>query len=428
MYPKVLVQRNQEETPYTRQRYMEFLGCKRDPFIIPVAEQESAFSGATSPPETYQKDPQEIPSLTYFIQPHSPINSKQSMVASLYQAVPAFVFGNPGMGKTSLRFAVEANCRSMSDKTLVVSYLLGRDIRKPLTISEHRRQLSKQLAIDTFIQIIERFKPGIDFPTEEQIESLRTLIWMGGRPLQRLLNHIIKEPEPNTLLKLAERWQLVGRTPIRYVARSPELLTLLEQASAIAPKDDVASDELNWDLLNFGLAAARQWQFKQIFILVDGVDNWWRDPVKMITLIKPLLQEMPLLTQQHVFFKYFLPSNLQTPIENYLSQQPKQDKRPFITTLIWDKPSLWRLLKKRFRVAGAHRRVSLNDQAPNLKEGLDNWLLDHADGSPRGLLQLISALIDEHVFACSINETGWDIPITRKEMTNALNRVKEIES
>ncbi len=146
----------------------------------------------------------------------------------------------------------------------------------------------------------------------------------------------------------------------------------------------------------------------------------------MMPLIKPLLQEALSLAQKETYFKYFLPKSLQEPIENFLNQPPDQNGlQPLITTLIWDKPSLKRLLKARFRSAGS-RRVSFNNLAPTLKESLDDWLLNHAHGSPRRLLQLINALIDEHTYARSVEDIRWDIPITQKEMANALNHLGEL--
>lgn len=422
-HSSITTQNQKGEAFHARQRYLQQIGLAWDPFIIPVAEQEQALSGLSPQSELGQTPSQEIFSLAYFVPPQNPTNPEQSFFSALRQPVTAFIYGNPGSGKTSLRLALEATCRRVPDRTLVVSYLLGQDVAGILTTDEHRQRLMRQLAVDAFIQIMEQFKPGIDAPDENQQNALAQLMQMGGRPLQRLADRLINEPEPESLLGLAERWRSVGRLPVRHVARAPELRSLLQNAmtqATIIPAEHSESAFMSlW-------SAIKLWNFERIFILVDGVDTWWREPEKMLALIAPLLGETAVWQAKQIYCKYFLPLNLRQPVETFITDNSIQfTPDPFTATLTWDQAALRRLLAARFRAAGS-RRTSLDDLvAIELAEQLDDLLLEEAHGSPRRLLQLVSALIDIHV---QTRLKGGDVTtkerlITQEEWWQAVDMV-----
>ncbi len=404
---------------HARQHYLEHIGLKQDPFIIPVAEQEFAFAGMQDQTDGDLSPSHELFSLSYFVQPYNTFNPKELFLSTLRQKTPTYVFGDPGMGKTSLRLALEASCRRKPDKTLVVSYVLSQNMENALSIEEHKQLLGNNLAIDLFIQILEQFKPGIDFPNDEQIQALGMLIWAGGRPLKRLIKQIITTPQPDNFLGLAEHWRMVGRLPIRYVSHSPELLDLLQQAqNSINTTQSQAKQWSSWEV---GLNSAQQWHFEQIMLLVDGVDNWHHDPNKMMRLLEALLKETSAFSQQQIFFKYFLPYNLSKPIRAFLNNNAMEVDNGIVIDLIWDKQALRRLLMARLRAAGS-RRVSLNDLAsPNLTEEIDDWLLDQAQGSPRKLLQLMNALIDAHI---QLSDKNMNALIEQNELDLAVRNVQ----
>lgn len=381
----------------TRQNFLRQIGLKWDPFIMPVSEQELAFSGLSPQDQSSELSAQEVSSLAYFIPPQNPADPERPFLFALRQPATAFIFGKPGSGKTSLRLWIEANCRRVPDKSLVVSYLFGQDVEEVLTTEDHQLRLSQQLAVDAFIQIIEQFKPGIDVPGKEQHAALSTLMTLGGRSLQRLAARLITEPEPASRLGLAERWRSVGRLPVYHVAQSPELLALLQCAMNKTPGPASKSGRA---ALSAGWAAAKEWGFEKALVLVDGVDTWRREPERMLALIMPLLQQTVTWQAERLFCKYFLPENLRAPVKAFIDQHAGQlTLEPFIAELTWNRDALCRLLAKRFQAAGA-RRTGLGDLAEReLAEQLDELLLAASQGSPRRLLQLVSTLIDVHVQA-----------------------------
>jgi hypothetical protein len=390
----------QDDASYNtgRGQFLSQLRLRWDPFLQPVAEQELALSGdrLLSTPDSNDKTipkARERFALSHFVTPDNPLMPGESLITALRQPASAFVFGEPGMGKTSLRFALEADCRRVPDGTLVVSYLFERGMESAVTAVNHWYLIGKQLAIDAIIQIIEQFKPGVDQPTQNQIQALGRLIRHGGRPSLRLIERILDEPEPEQLLGLGERWRSVNRLPVRYVSQSAELLNLLKQALNHYGEDQPA---LNFDEI---LVAIQEWSFSQTFILIDGVDTWWRNPEKMFALAQPLMAEQAGAALKHIYFKWFLPQDLRSPITQWLAKNSLLLPPLMITNLAWNKNALREILAARFQAAGS-RRVSLADLAEEtLADDLDDLLLTAAQGSPRRLLQLVSALIDIYVEA-----------------------------
>ncbi len=376
----------------TRQSYLTFMGLSFDPFLMPVAEQELAFSVS---PENIHGPKKDTPlSLSYFVPPKHLTVNDSSILSALREARQAFVFGNPGMGKTSLRLALMATCRRTPAKTLAVTYLMNQGDASPVAPEVHANRINRQLVIDLFIQILEQFNPAVSTPNQTQIELLGHLFALGGRPLQRLAHQILKSPEPMGMMGVAHYWSIVDRLPVRYVHRSAELVALVKDILAVsAQHKSVPHHNI---LLEGGVAAAKAWGFERIFLMIDGLDTWARESEQMLALLEPLLPGANLWSGTGIVGKYFLPRSIETAVTtnlNSLSLIPE----PINVSLNWNKADLSQLLAARFRVAQA-RRTSFNDLThPDWQENLDQLILDHAAGSPRRLLQIVSLLIDQHI-------------------------------
>lgn len=379
-----------EAESYIRKQILQKLGLNWDPFVTPVSEQEFLF--ASSPTDGSRMP--EATVLSYFIPPKKPNTSTQPVLSALSQANLAFVYGNPGQGKTSLRLAFEAQCRRLENPAMVVLYKMGPDMKQVQTAEDHWQMLARQLAIDLFIQIAERFQPEVDEISESQVCALAEQIGFGGRPLQRLVARIIEEPEPEGSLGIGQRWPSVGRLAVRYVAKSPALIKLLKKVQSRSVQFKQASP-YGWEQLLRGVEAAHTWNFNHIYILVDGVDNWQRKNEEMFHLVEPLIRNTAKLQKLDLYGKYFLPKSIQVPTENLWQGEPKS----YTLVLIWDDEALKKLLQARFRAAGS-RRKGFNDLATDeFDTPLDDLLIQQAQGSPRRLLNFASALIDETAVA-----------------------------
>jgi hypothetical protein len=150
------------------------------------------------------------------------------------------------------------------------------------------------------------------------------------------------------------------------------------------------------NLLQAGLLTARLWNFSQVIILVDNVDARQRVTQNMLALIEPLLMNLAELEKAAVYFKFFLPLEMQ-PIVAARRQALDLPAGCFEAKMEWTDDSLRELLAQRFHAAGSHY-VGFDALADEeLQDQLDALITRAAMGSPRRMLRVISTLIDEHI-------------------------------
>lgn len=382
-------------------------GVPRSLFRLHAAEQElQQYLLGVGRPFQDKSDPDEeqarLSSLAFFVLPPNPVESDRSLIETLRRDKTAFIYGEPGAGKTSLRLALEAECRRVTDGTLVVTVVLpaGRGFNSAIGINWSH--LTQNLAIDAFIQAIERFNPYEEPPTLSQIKALGQLLLLGEEKLYRVARKIISaQPEEISKWGAGDFWSGVGRFPMRYVHISKPLQALVEEALQIAKTATATTGKQAWDE---GVLAARAWGFKRLLLLVDGVDNVGLNVPEMLNLLHPFLQQTAPWRKQDVVARYFLPVSLRPHVRKIIDSLPELTAAEwFAVELNWTDEALQQLIKARFRAAGS-RRVGFADLADStlekyLGKSLDGLLIETANGSPRRLLQLISRMIDRLVMA-----------------------------
>ncbi len=367
-----------------RTKYLREAGLSTDPFITPVAELELGLA-------------QDIPTFYSFYSPPNLMTlSEQSIrLQDLRQPQHSFVYGEPGSGKTTLRFALEAECRAVLADDLVVTYTLGEDVQAPLSAEDHGNRLARAVAIDLFIQVVERFDPRT-YPNAQQVEALKRQIAIGGVHLYRLIRTLIDSPRPKARAGLGTYWSFLGRSPVRYIPSSQSLLDLLNDClHDLVP---VAPVLQGWESVWQALAAARLWGFERALVLIDGVDTRDRDEQAMSELIRPLLAQLKIIQDRNLFFKFFLPPELQNLIAVFMQTISPPLKFPALEAkIIWVGESLQQLLVQRFRSAGSYFTGFVDLTEKDFSSKVDDLIIEKAAGSPRRMLQLASALIDAHI-------------------------------
>ncbi|MEM3366642.1 MAG: hypothetical protein QXM93_09520 [Candidatus Methanomethyliaceae archaeon] len=363
-----------------REDFLERLGFTHDPFGTPIAEQElgrrqQAFYAYYTP----------------FYSPDHP-----DLLKTLRTSQHGFVYGSPGQGKSTLRLTLEADCRTVFDGTLTLTYLMGEDITRPLTSQEHGARLTEALAIDLTLSIIEQFNPLNPFPDPDKLEALKAILPAGGHVLSRFFYAITSETiEVDPLWGISQYWKYLGKAPVKYIELSPSLQKLLRQLKQAFSAGRTSSP--GWETFWQGVKVANTWGFDEVFVLVDGVDDRERDMETMFALLKPLLEILSEAESQRLFFKFFLPTELKRAVEGALKTLYPYS---FFSIMIsWNEETLRRLLAQRLRAAISSERVpypSLDSLAtPHLE--LEQKVIQAAQCSPRRLLQILSALIDAHV-------------------------------
>lgn len=384
--------------PTPRQKYLIRLGLRGDPFLLPNAEEELAYSGQTlaqTAPVTSGEGERILtvpPFFHYYVQPFTAPDGRR-LLHALRQPGWSLVFGERGSGKSTLRLNLEAEIRRQPGRTLVVSCSFNQDVEPS---EAYWSWLAQTLALDLFIQLVEQFNP-LNPPTPEQSASWRTILTLGGRPLERLARRFLealKASEPRGVLGLGDIWASVDRSDVSsrpaliYVERYPQLMDVLSDALHAARGAQALCGRVAFQA---GLRMAQLWGYQQIFLLVDNVDARERPVEAMLDLLRPLLQMPPDWQEYNLSGKLFLPLELKP----YLSAD-LLPKSVFDVTIQWDEDGLRALVERRFRAAGARYRGFDDLAGPDLEGQLDRLLIQAAEGSPRRLLETISRLLDAH--------------------------------
>ncbi|MFQ5578724.1 MAG: hypothetical protein ACE5G8_17240, partial [Anaerolineae bacterium] len=304
-----------------------------------------------------------------------------------------------GSGKTTLRYTLEAECRSVRDparRTLVVSYELSQKITRPPSIDEHRANLARELAVDLFIQLIEQLDT-LDAPSGEQLQHLQGQMALVWPRLRQTVKRILGDDFSDSETGLAALWPRLNRPAVRYVHPSSRIIGLLKECmppAALPTKTRTAPGEA---LLKAGLEAAKAWGFEQLFVLVDGVDAYERDVPHMLALISPLLEHLHNWQAEGLFFYFFLTSDMEAPLmKTHRASLRRLPFPPASYALTWEPQTLAELLHRRLRAAGS-RDPGFNALATGgLENSLETRLIEAAQNSPRRLLHIVSALIDAH--------------------------------
>ena len=379
-----------------RQTYLRNIGLsKGDPFIVPVGEQEVDFSQFL---QSFQPYSETTPTRSsYYDLITMPPLGTQFQAASIDQCLQHLVgpytyclYGEPGSGKTTLRFALDAYLRQKPNHILSVSYQY---FPTEPSLDNHWSALARELAVDLFIQIVEQFESDAA-PTVEQIEALREQIHIGN--LYRLIKRILDDRQQSSPWEIGSYWPAVYRPTVRRVADSASLRDFLKHVDS--SRLNLASPIVGKAALTKGLEAARLWGFTNVIVLTDGVDTANRDQSAMLALLKPLLESLPDWEPHGVSYRFFLPPEVKEGVSEILQRTaPGLTFQPLeLIMQKWDDESLHSLLRQRFRAAGA-RHPGFNGLAGEGLEGkLDQLLIRSADGLPRRLLQIISLLIDQH--------------------------------
>lgn len=437
-------QSGQDKTLSLRDNYLKQGGFKRDPFRTPVAEQEYGFYDHQGNPLTADDKSANAPQSiftprSYYVDPLYKTRREGSVFDQLRAPGHLFVYGLPGTGKSTLRFALEAYLRGRPDgATLAVTYELEEDLRdyreegiKTGAWSKytphpdhdvHMRLLARALSIDLFIQIVEQFsfRDDDDPPTDDQNNRLVDLLLSLDtarlrevkKAIRRLMDH--DRPDPSPVWGSAEVWQRLDRTVVVAVSRSPRLTDWLAKVNPeghAAPVHNLAGK----DLLRQAMETARLWGFRRVYALVDGVDALQPRPEYMRARLDPLLRRLPLLGRWGISLKFFLPAELSGEINTRLSKYGVAAADWRKIELKWTTDRLQALITNRYR-AGGTPRTGLSDLVvPALRNQFDSRLIDEAQGSPRRLVTLVDELIEAHVEGGRIED-----PITNGEWRKAV--------
>lgn len=367
------------------------LGLNHDPFAFSSAELELTVNS---------EDP---PFFSYFVDLPSR-NNQDSLLATLKQPGHAILYGAEGSGKTTFRYALEAQCRALTEDTLVISHPIGKsepNNHKPTSDKEATlTTFIEAFATDLFVQTLEQFDTLSPKPDMELTTKL-SHFWHHYIPNFRrsLERHLQQKQTTHTTAGISVWWRTWKRHVIRYTPLTPDRIQFLQQILTSNKSKKKSKTVRELDILELSRDLSQQLGYQQIYYLVDVADNPQLDIVQLIGQFQDITNWVPILENKINFsIKFFLPERLKHVIENHPVQLPNPLISPSFSAIMqWQETQLLQtLITNRFRSAGSWIQGIEVLASQEISTELPGKLIEIAHHSPRRLLQIINNLITIH--------------------------------
>jgi hypothetical protein len=370
-----------------RNQYLfQTLNLDHDPFAFASTELELPVN---------RDDP---PFLTYFVD--LPVeNSSVSLLENLKQPGHAVVYGGVGSGKTMLRYALEAQCRGMSDRILVVSQPMGKGEPKSTDMPLSPAAFAEALATDLFVQTLEQFDSLLNRPDAELTEEL-SHYWHTNIPNfhRNLERHLAQGQPVDAPTGISVWWRTWKRIVVRYTPFNTARMRFLTSVLTLGEKRETTGSHNNF--IQQGCHLAHRLGYKQLFYLIDVAGTSQLNTTKLIEQLYAIANWLPLTPDDvPISLKLFLPERLKEILQAYPEERPAALISPSFSAIIeWNHPELLQaLIANRFRSAGSWIQGIEVLASQEIAVVLPNQLVKAANESPRRLLQIVNQLIRAHV-------------------------------
>lgn len=384
-----------------RQRYIiETLKLKHDPFRWSTAELE------------LQESPADPPFFSYFVPPPTDVEGL-TLPEDLRKPATAVIFGDPGSGKTTLRYALELLCRAVPDGTLVVSFPIGKH-EPSLETAVIWQELTQALATDLFVQLVEQFHI-LNKNLDDDLLFELSEFWQAAIPGygRKLLLHMERE-KPNALSGINVWWTTWQRVVTRYTPLSKDRQTFFNRLLSFTSETSSKPTPKTNELFLQGLTLAQKIGFTQLFYLIDVVSeskNQSSNLNEYLTTILKFLNEKK--TPIPLYSKLFLSRSWQIYVNDLTASSQWLTQETLFALIEWNDPDvLQSIIANRFRSAGSWIRGFNAIASQDLSDRLDQLLIASAKQSPRRLLQLANTLINAHAdrdsFDPIISVNDWE--------------------
>lgn len=374
-------------SPNGRNQYLfQTLNLDHDPFAFASTELELPVN---------RDDP---PFLTYFVD--LPVeNSSVSLLENLKQPGHAVVYGAVGSGKTMLRYVLEAQCRGLSDRILVVSQPMGKGGPQTPDMPLSPSAFAESLATDLFVQTLEQFDSLLNPPDAELTEEL-SHYWHTNIPNfhRNLERHLAQGKPVDAPTGISVWWRTWKRIVVRYTPLSTARMQFLTSVLTVGENRERAGSHNS--AIQQGRHLAHRLGYKQIFYLIDVADTLQLNTTKLIEQLCAIANWLPLTADVvPISLKLFLPERLKETLQAFPGASPAALISPSFSAIIqWNHPELLQaLIANRFRSAGSWIQGIEVLASQEIAVALPNQLVKAANKSPRRLLQIVNQLIRAHV-------------------------------
>jgi hypothetical protein len=368
------------------------LGFAKDPFNQRVTERETYFQ---------------------FNEIYVPLD--ESLLDQLSDhAQSAFCFAEYGMGKSATRLALEYKLRlePAYDSLLCVRYIPSHaaDIKSESALLD---DLCHEIAIDSVIQVVERSQRQPQNCNPAFLAALRYQAALLPTWFRRFIQSHVPlsgETEHDGVF-----WPIAERPAVESISPGQTWHALMAEIrdAITAPPGRPSWPE--------SIIQARALGFKQIFILIDAVDEIKQHPQRWMPFLDNLFDFLPRWQEKNIFVKAFLPTAVQTMfLDRYNKLIEGLTPPPHITTIgaKITETHLEQILLERLAAVKPQpfqeTRLSVL-VGVHLSESIESWLAHQANGSPRRVLELASRFLDFH--ADHVYSNGGRLDISPAEWT-----------
>lgn len=357
------------------------------------------------------------------------VDPTPSLLDKLQRRGHLVILADYGLGKTATRLALEYVLRSARAQPpcLCVTYTPSlEDLAHHGAddLLEHMlRDMAAAAAIDLVVQFIERLDDLPRMLSAEQSAALARQARALPQQVQKRFQQVAREAHHDGALWRGDRAVSGIRPVVRHVATTRRWRLAVEVIAAAASGQRVPQP---WDR---SLADARTLGFGEVVLLVDAIDEQQIDPAVQTELIAPLLAHAPALEERQVSMKCFMPApepSIARSMSTFMNTLTSSIEIATIERGTQD--DLLSIVHERLEAASASpTSYPTLDwfKRDDIAESLEVKLAQLADGSPRRMMELVSAFLDyhsEHGFL-HVQERGrpW---ITRAEWQEFLARVE----
>jgi hypothetical protein len=213
------------------------------------------------------------------------------------------------------------------------------------------------------------------------------------------------------LVNYSNRWsQLRDREPST-VAPLPSfnqsLAAFLDNACLYFHKANYLSASGCTGLLQGFQEVAFALGIQNIVVLIDGADELGltaNDPKMAATLLRPLIAERKLMQFDGFYFKFFLPEEVVTELQNM--PETRLGEKMSYFEIEWDKDSIQSLLSQRLKAFSNNAYSALEQYTAPDVINITETLAFHAQNNPRNLLKLCHHLLVQLELNTPAREVG----------------------
>jgi hypothetical protein len=252
------------------------------------------------------------------------------------------------------------------------------------------------LATDLFVQVIEQYSRLSREVALDKLTPALVAYWQAHIPsFQRnLQRHMARARQAAEEPFLRGWWEIWRRPVARYTPRSEAVLGYLSQLATMASTQGSKAGGDTLPQFFTGVRLAKGVGFQRLFLLVDEGETshitTWGDVIRLLVKLTTH-PDLPL----PLYLKLFLPESLAPKLASVHSHPLRSE--PISVIMSWNSPGAFRaLLRKRFRSSGSKLAGFDVLAGRDITSGLDNWLIESAQQSPRRFVELASALIEVH--------------------------------